>query len=166
MCSGLLLYRIWAFERNVSTTRSPKSIRLPIVDDAFAFCGVVSIVIFFVHWSWSKSISQHTVLDLVSLPFTPVVENDQLAAHFSLLLHDAQSHYGHLLTVCTRRTANETERPLSRQSPMEPLRVHISQFTHGDNASTYETGNKDAPAVYKADCVEGGILRCRNFPSV
>ncbi|KAG2121268.1 hypothetical protein DEU56DRAFT_974687 [Suillus clintonianus] len=149
ICSGLLVFRIWMIERNGSTIRNPKSTTMPIlralVDDALYSVALMSIIMFFVFWN--KSNAQHIILDMV-MPLISI-------CFYMVLIRIAISRKTHCyLPTVHGGTANETER-MSRQHPMKPLQVHISQFTYSDGASTYETGNKDRPGTCKVECVEG-----------
>ncbi|KAG0708387.1 hypothetical protein DFH29DRAFT_979384 [Suillus ampliporus] len=143
---GLLAYRIWMTERNVSAIRATKSTTMPIVrvlvDAAILYSmALFSVLVGFV----LQNNGQYILLDMIM----PVIS----IAFYMVLIRIAinKGTHNHFLAV-GGGTDRETAQGNSRHHPTKPLQVHISQLTHNDLG--YGIGNQDRQST-KAKSVEG-----------
>ncbi|KAG1742641.1 uncharacterized protein EDB91DRAFT_1127236 [Suillus paluster] len=140
LSSGLLAYRIWKIERNVSASRTMKvtttSILRVIMDAALLY----SIALLFtIISSLCSSNGAYVVVDMVtqiiSITFYMVIIRIALGRKFSSQLPSARGG-----------TASETQRG---SLAMKPLQVHVSKFTQSDSSSVYGIGSQDRSSTYK-----------------
>ncbi|KAG2337275.1 hypothetical protein BDR05DRAFT_1063331 [Suillus weaverae] len=138
LCSGLLVYRVWKIECRVSKLRASKSTIMPIVRVLVDAAVLYSVMLFaflicFITASSGESVLSDMVVPIISITFYMVLIRIMINSR----------HY--LATASTRRTTEEMEQGNVQQYPMNPLRVHISQFTQDDSTSSYKVGNEDRP---------------------
>ncbi|KAG1778940.1 hypothetical protein EV702DRAFT_967251 [Suillus placidus] len=143
LSSGLLAYRIWMIERSVSTVRATKSTLMPIlrvlVDSAVLYSAVLfPALICFMYSNTGEVVVVDMAMPIMSIAFYMVLIRIAINRH-------------HRFSTIPRRTTSESEQGNSRQYPMNPLRFHVSQFTHSDGTSVYGTGTKDRSSIYIAD---------------
>ncbi|KAG0708549.1 hypothetical protein DFH29DRAFT_843062 [Suillus ampliporus] len=145
--SGLLAYRIWMIEQNVSAMRATKGTMLHIlrvlVDAAMLYSVVlITTLICFVCSNNAQYIMLDMLMPVISIAFCMVLVRVTINKHTSSY-------------VVHRSTASErTERRSQlRQHSMKPLQVHISQVMHEDGTSVYGIGNDGQPSPYKARSV-------------
>ncbi|KAG2136634.1 hypothetical protein DEU56DRAFT_355685 [Suillus clintonianus] len=137
VCSGLLVYRIWKIERDVSRARVTKSTIMPIVRvlvDAAVLYSVVLVgfLISFLTKTSGEAILSDLVVPIISITF------------YMVLIRITINSRHYLSTASTRRTTERMEQGDLQQFPMKPMEVHISQFTQDDSASSSnKTKNED-----------------------
>ncbi|KAG1725528.1 hypothetical protein EDB19DRAFT_1915044 [Suillus lakei] len=144
--SGLLVYRIWSIERNASAARATKGTMMPLMRVLMDTAVLYSVVLFtaLICFICSNN-GEVVVLDMVM----PIVS----IAFYMVLIRIAitRKNRSHLSINVPRRTTSEAGQESSRQHPVKPLRVHISQSN--DGTSGYDKGNEDQLSPYKADSV-------------
>ncbi|KAG1724546.1 hypothetical protein EDB19DRAFT_1644536 [Suillus lakei] len=152
LCSGLLAYRIWMTERDVSQARATTGTNtmMPIVRilvDAAALYSVVlfSLLICFLTGNNGESVLTDLVMPIISIAFYMVIIRIALN-------RKKRSHISKVVFSTPRGTtvSDEVEQGTSQQYPMKPLHVHISKFTQEDSPSV---GNEDRPSPCKAESV-------------
>ncbi|KAG1744860.1 hypothetical protein EDB19DRAFT_1632608 [Suillus lakei] len=146
LCSGLMAYRIWMIEREVSKVRTTKGTMMPIVRvlvDAAALYSVVlfSLLLCFVTRNNGESVLTDLVMPVISIAFYMVL----------LRITINRKNHSYLSTV-PRVTTDGTEQRNFQQYPMKPLQVHISQFMQDDSTSAYKGGNEDRPSTCQEEC--------------
>lgn len=146
--SGLLAYRIWKLECNVSALRTSNRTLTPILRVLVDAAILYSVVLFptLICFVCSNN-GQYVMLDMLM----PIIS----IAFYMVLIRVAISKHAHnylSTTFHTRGTTSETVREDSH--PVKPLQVHISHFTQiGDN-STHGIGNEDLPSTCKVESVK------------
>ncbi|KAG2335839.1 hypothetical protein BDR05DRAFT_985300 [Suillus weaverae] len=149
LSSGLLAYRIWTIDRNVSTVRTTKGTMIPIVrmlvDAAVLYTVVLFIaLICFVCSNNGVELVVDMIMPIISIAFYMVLIriaiNRKIRSHPSIIGTTIGTEQGNL-------------QPYS----MQPLQVHVSQFTRSDGTSTYGMGNEDQPSVFKAESGKGSL---------
>ncbi|KAG1746712.1 uncharacterized protein EDB91DRAFT_1049197 [Suillus paluster] len=144
--SGLLAYRVWTIERNVSTMRTTKSPVMPIVrvlvDTALVYSATLfSTLICFI----SSSNGQYILLDM-TMPIISI-------AFYMVLIRLTIRNTAHTRSlVASGVTTSETHR--GNRYSMKPVQVHISQFTHRDEGTPCGVVNGDRTLTHKAESVE------------
>ncbi|KAG2141104.1 hypothetical protein DEU56DRAFT_283853 [Suillus clintonianus] len=129
LSSGLLAYRIWKIERNVANS---------LLYSIALLCTLIGSIR-----------SNNGALVMIDI-LPPIIS----IAFYTVIIRIAigRNNRSHVLTVRGGSTS-ETNRGNLQQYPLKPLQVHISQFTHKDDASMY--GNQDRPSTGKEIFVEG-----------
>ncbi|KAG1728776.1 hypothetical protein EDB19DRAFT_1913648 [Suillus lakei] len=131
MGSGLLAYRIWMMERNVSAIRATKSTMMPILHVLVDAAILYSVVLLTTLICFARSSNaQYIMLDMIM----PVIS----IAFYMVLI---------------RVTITKTERATSRQYHTNPLQVHISRITHKDGASAYGVASHNQSSTCKTESV-------------
>ncbi|KAG2031773.1 hypothetical protein BDR03DRAFT_875265 [Suillus americanus] len=132
--SGLLAYRIWKIERNVSASRTTKatttSIIRVIMDSAILY--TIALLV--------------TATGALCLGNGPFVLIDMLTPVISI------TFYMIIIRIAigkTNHSTSETERGSSSQYSMKPLRVKISRSTHTDSTRVYGTWSQSRPPTGK-----------------
>ncbi|KAG1726152.1 hypothetical protein EDB19DRAFT_1945314 [Suillus lakei] len=148
LSSGLLAYRIWKIERNVSTARTTKvtttSILRMVIDAALLYSiALLCTLISSLRSNNGAFVMIGILTSIISIAFYMVI----------IRIAIGKSTHSHILTV-HGGSSSEADRNL-RQYPLKPLQVHISQFTHNDGASVYRNGNQGRPSTGKEVSVEG-----------
>ncbi|KAG0707141.1 hypothetical protein DFH29DRAFT_797176 [Suillus ampliporus] len=150
LASGFLAYRIWMIECNVSAIRTKKGTLMPLVrvlvDAAILYS--VSLLLALVCFVKSNN-GQYVMLDMIM----PIIS----IAFYMVIIRIAINKRTHsYLSTIRGGVTSETARGSSRQYPMKPVQVHISQLTHNsDDTSAYRTVlNQDQPLT-KAEYMEG-----------
>ncbi|KAG2142360.1 hypothetical protein DEU56DRAFT_979546 [Suillus clintonianus] len=136
LSSGLLAYRIWMIERNVSATRATKGTMMPIVRvllDAAVLYTVV-LVIALICFLCSNT-GEQAAVDMI----TPIIS----IAFYMVLIRIAINRQNRTYT-----STNETEQSALEQCPMQ---VHISTYAHDDSTPAYGIGNEDRSSTLKAE---------------
>ncbi|KAG0700783.1 hypothetical protein DFH29DRAFT_1000806 [Suillus ampliporus] len=146
--SVLLAYRIWTTEHKMFATRATEGTMTPIVrvvvDAAIMYsASLFSILICFICSNNAQYILTDMNISIISIAFYMVLIRIALR----------KTAHDHLSVVCGVAT-NERERTNPRQYPMQPLQIHISQWTQNDGTS-HEAGNEDRTLRYKAESSEG-----------
>ncbi|KAG1744620.1 uncharacterized protein EDB91DRAFT_195030 [Suillus paluster] len=148
--SGLLAYRIWTVERNVSTLRTSNRTLTPILRVLVDAAILYSVVLFPTLICFVRSNNgQYVMLDML----VPIIS----IAFYMVLIRVAISqntNTSSYLSAVHGEISGGMVRGDSRQYPMEPLQVHISQFTHNDGTSIHSIRNHDLPSTHKVECVE------------
>ncbi|KAG2356394.1 hypothetical protein BDR07DRAFT_1364233 [Suillus spraguei] len=141
LSSGLLAYRIWAIERNVSTVRTTKSTMMPILRalmdsailySAFLFPGLICFL--------TSNIGGIVVLDM-AMPIMSI-------AFYMVLIRIAINRNCPLSTIPRITSGNEQGNPPHYH--VEPLQIHVSQITHNDSTSVYGTGTEEGLTICKS----------------
>ncbi|KAG2031776.1 hypothetical protein BDR03DRAFT_971778 [Suillus americanus] len=133
--SGLLAYRIWKIERNVSSARTTKvmttSIMRVIMDSAILYTIALLAT---VTGSLCSSTGSFTVIDML----TPVIS----ITFYMVIIRIAigKNTYSQVLTVRGGMTS-ETERGSFPQYSMKPLQVNASRSAHTDSTRVYGTSS-------------------------
>ncbi|KAG1746707.1 uncharacterized protein EDB91DRAFT_1267323 [Suillus paluster] len=145
--SGLLAYRIWTIERNVSAIRTTKGTMMPIVrvlvDAALIYSAtLISTLICFIN----SSNGQYILLDMIM----PIIS---IAFYMVLIRLAIRSTHNRTL-IASGVTVSEPKR--GTQYSMKPLQIHISQFTHSDDGTSesYGVANRDRTLTHKPETVE------------
>lgn len=129
--SGLLAYRIWKIERNVSTSRATKvvttSIMRVIMDSAILYTiALLSTII----GSFCSGSGPFLLIDML----TPIIS----IAFYMVIIRIAIGKKTHSQVLTVRGgTTSETERGSLPQYSMKPLQVHISRSTHTDSTRVH-----------------------------
>ncbi|KAG1831967.1 hypothetical protein DFJ58DRAFT_750415 [Suillus subalutaceus] len=144
--SGLLAYRIWKIERNVTNSHTTKttttSILRVVMDAAILYSIALLCTLILMVCSNNGSLVMIDMLTpIISITFYMVI----------IRIAMGRKNHSHILTVGGRSTS-ETDRG---DHPLKPLQVHISQFTHIDDTSVYRNGSQDRPSTGKEAFVEG-----------
>ncbi|KAG1744387.1 hypothetical protein EDB19DRAFT_1906613 [Suillus lakei] len=147
--SGLLAYRIWKIERNVSTSRATKvmttSIMRVIMDAAILYTiALLSTII----GSLCSGSGPFVLIDML----TPIIS----ITFYMVIIRIAigKSTHSQILNVRGGMTS-ETERGSSQYS-MKPMQVHISRSTHTDGTPVYGIWNQNRPPTRK-EALEGAM---------
>lgn len=147
--SGLLAYRIWKIERNVSASRATKvvttSIMRVIMDAAILYTMALLATII---GSLCSGSGPFVLIDML----TPIIS----IAFYMVIIRIAIGKNAHsqILTVRGGMATSETERgSLPQYHSMKPLQVHISRSTHTDG-TLYEVWNQNRPPTRK-ESLEG-----------
>ncbi|KAG1764563.1 hypothetical protein EDD22DRAFT_883336 [Suillus occidentalis] len=135
LSSGLLVYRIWSIESNVSTTRTTKSTMIPLMRVLMDTAVLYSVVLFialicFVCSNNGEVVMLDMVMPIVSIAFYMVLVRIAITRN--------TRNYSNINII--RRTSNESRQESSRQN-MKPLQVHLSQFN--DGTPGFGKGNED-----------------------
>ncbi|KAG1718235.1 hypothetical protein EDB19DRAFT_1888061 [Suillus lakei] len=147
LSSGLLAYRIWMIERSVSTVRATNSSMMPIVHVLVDAAVLYSVALFtrlicFVYKNNGQEVLVDMVMPIISIAFYMVLVriaiNENTCSYLSIIPREANTEQGD-----------------SRQYPMKPMSIHISQFTHNDGTSTRETGDGDRSSKCEGEPVKG-----------
>ncbi|KAG1736527.1 hypothetical protein EDB19DRAFT_1896031 [Suillus lakei] len=134
--SGLLAYRIWTFERNLSAIRASTSGTLThivrvLVDAALVYsAALLSMLICFIR----SNNGQYVIADMI----TPIIS----IAFYTVLIRIAigNTTFDYPLTI-SGVAISETDR--GNQYSMKPLQVHVSQLTHNDDTNRESGKNID-----------------------
>ncbi|KAG1886627.1 hypothetical protein F4604DRAFT_1722661 [Suillus subluteus] len=140
LSSGLLVYRIWSVESNVSTARATKGTMMPIVRVLVDTAVLYSVVLFialicFVCTNNGEVVVLDMIMPIVSIAFYMVLIRIAIARKNRPLL----------------KTTSEAGQESSRQNAMKPLQVHISQFN--DGTPEFDKGNEDQLSPCPAESV-------------
>lgn len=139
LASGFMAYRIWTIEHNVSAIRTSKSTLMPIirvlVDAAILYSvSLFSALVCFTTSNNGQYIMLDMIMPIISIAFYMVI--------IRVAINKRTSSY--LSTV----GGNSATTPgNSRQYPMRPLQVHVSQLAYNDDTSSYRTGSQDKPST-------------------
>lgn len=131
LSSGLLAYRIWKIERNVSTSRATKvmttSIMRVVMDSAILYSIALLAT---VAGSLCSGSGPFVLIDML----TPIIS----IAFYMVIIRIAigKNTHSQILTV-RGGTTSETERGSLSLNSMKPLQVHISRSTHTDGTPMY-----------------------------
>ncbi|KAG1844552.1 hypothetical protein C8R48DRAFT_735378 [Suillus tomentosus] len=143
--SGLLAYRIWKIECNVSALRTSKRTLTPILRVLVDAAILYSVVLFptLVCFVCSNN-GQYVMLDML----VPIIS----IAFYMVLVRVAISQHAqdYVLTTFHRGTTTEQE----TLPPVKPLRVHISRITQIDDTSTHDMESENLPSTCKVYPVE------------
>lgn len=137
LSSGLLAYRIWMIERNVSEVRTTKSTLMPIVrmlmDAAVLYTVVLFIgLICFVTSNNGVEPVVDMIMPIISITFYMV-----------------------LIRIAINRQNHSRLPSGSDQSNLQhyPMQVHVSQYTRSDG--TYGITSEDRPSTFTTDSAKG-----------
>lgn len=134
LSSGLIAYRIWAIERNITKIHaSAKNTIMPIarvlVDAAVLYS--VALIITLICFVCSNN-GEYIMVDLV----VPVIS----ISFYMVLIRNAMNRNQNYLSAVW--TIAEMEQGNLQIYPMTPLQVHVSQFTRSDGTSAYGVANE------------------------
>ncbi|KAG1730237.1 uncharacterized protein EDB91DRAFT_1252708 [Suillus paluster] len=155
--SGLLGYRIWMVERNVSAIRATKGSMMPIlrvlVDAAVLYSvALLSALVCFVEWNNGQYVMLDMIMPIISITFYMVI--------IRIAINKKTTHN----YISTRGgMTSGTAGGISQQYVMKPLEVHVSQLTYRDNTSAYGTVNHDQPSTKELESVEGEHALCNRY---
>ncbi|KAG2356403.1 hypothetical protein BDR07DRAFT_1492016 [Suillus spraguei] len=149
LSSGLLAYRIWVIERNVSTVRATKSTTMPIlralVDSTVLYSAFLfSALICFLCSNVGVIVVVDMAMPLMSITF------------YMVLIRIAINRNRPFSAI--PRTTSETDQGNPSHYHMEPLQFHVSKISHNDGTSVYGTGTKDRPSIYKANSEQENVV--------
>ncbi|KAG2142358.1 hypothetical protein DEU56DRAFT_793714 [Suillus clintonianus] len=134
LSSGLLAYRIWMIERNVSATRTTKGNIMPIVRVLLDAAVLYTVVLFIALICFLLSNNgEEPAVDLI----TPIIS----ITFYMVLIRIAINRDNR-----THTSTNETKLSTLQQYPMQ---VHISKYTSDDGTQAYGVGNEDQPSTLK-----------------
>jgi hypothetical protein len=143
LSSGLLAYRIWKIERNVSASRATKvmttSIMRVVMDSAILYTVALLAT---VTGSLCSGSGPFLLIDML----TPIIA----IAFYMVIIRIAigKNTHSQILTVRGGMTS-ETERGSLSQYSMKPLQVHVSRSTHTDDIPVYGVWNQSRPSTRK-----------------
>ncbi|KAG2751636.1 hypothetical protein P692DRAFT_201786843 [Suillus brevipes Sb2] len=143
LSSGLLAYRIWKIERNVSTSRATKvmttSIMRVVMDSAILYTVALLAT---VTGSLCAGSGPFLLIDML----TPIIS----ITFYMVIIRIAigKNTHSQILTVRGGMTS-ETERGSLLLNSMKPLQVHISRSTHSDGTPMYGAWNQSRPPTRK-----------------
>ncbi|KAG2111460.1 hypothetical protein DEU56DRAFT_985335 [Suillus clintonianus] len=129
LSSGLLAYRIWMIERDISTVRATKDTMMPIVRVLVDAAVLYSVVLF------------TTLICFICSNNGEVVILDMIMPIISITFY----------MVLIRIAINRKNRDPSTIGPLQSLQIHISQITRNDSASVYGTRNEDQSSILAPD---------------
>ncbi|KAG1850809.1 hypothetical protein DFJ58DRAFT_793152 [Suillus subalutaceus] len=133
LASGLIVYRIWTIERNVSAIRTTKSTLMPIVHVLVDAAILYSVALFSALVCFTASNNgQYIMLDMIM----PIISIAFYMVIIRIAINKRTSSY---LPTASGGTSATTPGN-SRRYPMRPLQVHISQLAYNDDTSSYKTG--------------------------
>lgn len=143
LSSGLLVYRIWKIERNITNSRTTKitttSILRVVIDAAILYSVALLCTLVNLACSNNGSLVMTDVL-------TPIIS----ITFYMVIIRIAMGRQNRSRVLTTREgSTSETDRGDSGYYPLKPLQVHISRFTHTDSASVHRSGNLDQPSTVK-----------------
>lgn len=146
LSSGLLAYRIWKIECNVSTVRATKASMMPVVRILVDAAALYSVALFirlicFVCNDNGEEVLLDMVVPIISITF------------YMIIVRIAINEKTRNCSSIIPRGAN-TEQGGSRQNPTKPMPICIPQFTQDDDTS-YRTGNGDQPSTCEEEPVKG-----------
>jgi hypothetical protein len=149
LSSGLLAYRVWIIERNVTNSRTLKitttSILRVVMDAAILYSmALICTLITLVCSNNGSLVVINMLTPIISITFYMVI----------IRIAMGRKNHNHILAVRGGSTS-ETDRGNLQHYPLKPLQVHISHFTHTDGASVYRNGSQDRPSTGKEMFVEG-----------
>ncbi|KAG1737495.1 uncharacterized protein EDB91DRAFT_1290340 [Suillus paluster] len=135
--SGLLAYRIWMIERNISAVRTMKGTMMPIVRVLVDAAVLYSVVLVTLLICFLCSNNGELVLLDMAMPIISI-------AFYMVLIRIAINRQTTYLS--TGGIIGEME-----QGKLRPLEVHICQLTLDDGPSAYGIGNEaeDRPLTYR-----------------
>ncbi|KAH7906431.1 hypothetical protein BJ138DRAFT_635681 [Hygrophoropsis aurantiaca] len=127
--SGLLAYRIWTINRNTGTLRSTRSTTMPIVRVLMDAAILYSVTLFtaLVCFVCGNN-GQYVVLDMI----TPIIS----IAFYMVLIRVGISKNARNSPTTVRSGENSQTLQSSQQYPLQPVQVHISQFTERNKDPT------------------------------
>ncbi|KAG2365239.1 hypothetical protein BDR07DRAFT_1399556 [Suillus spraguei] len=144
LSSGLIAYHIWKIERNVSAVRSKKSTMMPIVrilvDSAVLY--TVMLFILLVCFICSNN-GEYVIADML-------IPTISITFYMVLVRVAINRKYSYSSTIGITRDN-------SRQYHMQPLQVHIPQFTHNCNTVVYGVGDKHQPSTFTTESKKGTL---------
>ncbi|KAG2053865.1 hypothetical protein BDR06DRAFT_885126 [Suillus hirtellus] len=134
--SGLMAYRIWAIERNITTARAgTRGTLMPIVrllvDAAILYSlALVTALICFLCSNNGEFVMVDLLMPIISITF------------YMVLIRIAMNKHRGYLSTSTGRTTVRTEQSNLQDYPMTPVETRISKFTHGGNTSVDGMGSE------------------------
>ncbi|KAG1760884.1 hypothetical protein EDD22DRAFT_988109 [Suillus occidentalis] len=149
LSSGLLAYRIWKIERNVSTSRATRvmttSIMRVVMDSAILYTVALLAT---VTGSLCAGSGPFVLIDVL----TPIIS----IAFYMVIIRIAigKKTHSQILTVRGGATS-ETERGSMSLNSMKPLQVHISRSTHSDGTPMYGVWNQSRPPTRAKEALDG-----------
>ncbi|OAX31160.1 hypothetical protein K503DRAFT_114069 [Rhizopogon vinicolor AM-OR11-026] len=140
LSSGLLAYRIWMIECNISTSRTRSGSMMPvlrvIVDAALLYSvTLLPALVCFICSNNGQFVMIDMIIPIISIAFYMVL--------IRIAIRRPQSH------PFRGGATSDTERG-SRQHAMKPLQVHISQFTQ-NNVNDGTSPYAERPSTYKQE---------------
>lgn len=142
--SGLLAYRIWKIECNVSALRTSNRTLTPILRVLVDAAILYSVVLFptLICFVCSNN-GQYVMLDMLM----PIIS----IAFYMVLIRITVSKHVHNYLSTTLHRGTTTGTAIEGLPPLKPLQVHISRFTQIDEISTHGIGSEDLPSTYKME---------------
>lgn len=137
LSSGLLAYRIWMIERNVSTVRTTKSTMMPIVRMLMDAAVLYTVVLF---------------IGLICF----VTSNNGVEPEVDMIMPIISITFYMVLIRMAINRRNRSHVPIgSDQSNLQhyPMQVHVSQYTRSDG--TYGMATEDRPSTFTTDSAKG-----------
>ncbi|KAG2069394.1 hypothetical protein BDR04DRAFT_1078174 [Suillus decipiens] len=149
LSSGLLAYRIWMIERNVSTVRTTKSTMMPVlralVDSAVLYSTFLfSALICFLYSNNGVIVVVDMAMPIMSITF------------YMVLIRIAINRNRTFSTI--PRATSDTDQGNQSHYHMEPLQFHVSKISHNDSTSVYGTGTKDRSSICKANSKQENVV--------
>ncbi|KAG1818856.1 hypothetical protein EV424DRAFT_1404987 [Suillus variegatus] len=133
--SGLMAYRIWTIERNIARIRaSPNGTMMPILHVLMDAAVLYSVALFTALVCYVCSNNGDVVMVDLAVPIISI------AFYMVLIRIAVNRQHNYLPNVGTNAETRQSGN--LQQYPMQPLQVHISQFTSSDNTSANEIGNE------------------------
>lgn len=146
LSSGLLAYRIWKIERNVSAVRSKKSAMMPIVRiliDAAALYTVVLFILLvcFICSNNGEFVIADMLVPTISITFYMIL--------IRIALNRKRRNHSSVMGVIS-----ETERGNLQQYPVPSLQV---QFMRNDSTAVYRVGDESQPSTFTTQSRKGSL---------
>ncbi|KAH7886568.1 hypothetical protein F5I97DRAFT_1936249 [Phlebopus sp. FC_14] len=142
LSSSLLAFRIWWIDRKVTAVRASQSKTMPILRVLLDAALLYSMSLFAALMCFVFSNNgQYVVLDLI-MPIIPIT-------FYMVFIRLAAAKNSTSYSV-SARSANLQSTHHSQQFPMQPVQVHISQFTERDkDTGSRSTHSEDVGAHFK-----------------
>ncbi|KAG2134045.1 uncharacterized protein EDB93DRAFT_1092967 [Suillus bovinus] len=149
LSSGLLVYRIWTVERNISTVRTTRNTLIPIlrmlVDAAVLYTVVLFIaLVLYLCANNGEEPAVDMIMPIISIAF------------YMVLIRLAINRKNRSL-LSTIETTIAMEQGNSQQSPRHPLRVHVSKYAHSDSTSASRIPYEDQQSSFNAESGKGSM---------
>lgn len=148
LSSGLLAYRIWKIERDVSTVRAKKDTLMPILRVLMDSAILYSVALFTLLICYVCSNDGEVVIADMLMPIISI-------AFYMVLIRIAinRKHHSHSSTI---GMTNEMDQGDLQQYPMQYLQVQLTR-NDGTTDSVGVIGNKERPSTFQAESRKGPL---------
>ncbi|KAG2159556.1 uncharacterized protein EDB93DRAFT_1218323 [Suillus bovinus] len=148
LSSGLLAYRVWMIERDVSPGRARKNNMMPIVRVLVDSAVLYSVALLTALITYARSNNGQLVIHEM---VTPIIS---IAFYMVLIRVAINRKHSHMSTIGPGIT-DSTDPGTLQQYPMRPLQFYRS--THNDNKAVYGIGSEGRPSTFAAESRKGSL---------